>query len=290
MRTVSFFFGIALFAINFYGQVGIGTTNPSAASMLEVSSSSDGGLTYKGFMPPRVPNVVTRKSLNPTAADAGLLIFLSSSGCVQMWTGLEWENVKCSENYVVPLTLLGMQNFEFIPYVPNLPFIEIEAGTYETIVGPHPNEPRYASPSRGYGVSNGQATIEFGPIDASIYTFVAIRFRLASFSTIPSQGADVGDTVILSVSVDGVTYFDEIRITGYNDKKWGFSNLDMVTSTYKGNGDFTTFQPINILEKGIGKVELKNIPVSSNIFFQIKIKNDRSDEIWVIDDVEIYGR
>ena len=84
---------LALIATNFYCQVGIGTTTPSPASMLEVSSSSDGGMTYGGFMPPKVPDLAARDAINPTSADVGLQIFVVSIGALQMWNGTGWENI-----------------------------------------------------------------------------------------------------------------------------------------------------------------------------------------------------
>lgn len=77
-----------------FSQVGIGTTTPNTKSMLDVNSSSD-GLTYKGFMPPRVATNVQRNSINPGLQDFGLLIFVEESGCLQMWDGDSWEDVKC---------------------------------------------------------------------------------------------------------------------------------------------------------------------------------------------------
>ncbi len=78
-----------------YSQVGIGTINPTNSSMLEISSTSDGGLTYKGFMPPRVSNTAERDLINPTAIDVGLLIFVKNIGCIQIWNGSSWENSYC---------------------------------------------------------------------------------------------------------------------------------------------------------------------------------------------------
>jgi len=91
LRIFLLFFSITMS----YAQVGIGTTNPSAASMLEVSGTSNGGATYKGFMPPRVPTVTDRNTINPTVSDIGLLIFLQSTNCLQMWNGSAWEDVHC---------------------------------------------------------------------------------------------------------------------------------------------------------------------------------------------------
>ena len=99
MRKSLLFFVIAAIATVSYCQVGIGTTTPSPASMLEVSSTSDGGTTYKGFMPPRVPNVAARDAINAGYSDFGLTIFLldypNNQGCLQMWDGDSWETIHC---------------------------------------------------------------------------------------------------------------------------------------------------------------------------------------------------
>lgn len=86
---------------NVFGQVGIGTVNPTNSSMLEVSSTSDGGLTYKGFMPPRVPTSSARDAINPTTGDSGLFIFVESIGCLQIWNGTNWENIYCLDTIAV---------------------------------------------------------------------------------------------------------------------------------------------------------------------------------------------
>ncbi|MDN3723506.1 hypothetical protein QRD02_03855 [Aequorivita sp. SDUM287046] len=97
MRTIILFFASAFFATNFYCQVGIGTTTPSPASMLEVSSTSDGGTTYKGFMPPRVPSIAAREAINPGYADFGLMVFVmdlpNNLGLLQIWDGDSWEEI-----------------------------------------------------------------------------------------------------------------------------------------------------------------------------------------------------
>ncbi len=82
-----------------FGQVGIGTVNPSNSSMLEVSSTSDGGLTYKGFMPPRVPSIAARNTITPNISEAGLLVFVMNDGngqsCLQIWDGGVWNDIYC---------------------------------------------------------------------------------------------------------------------------------------------------------------------------------------------------
>jgi hypothetical protein len=95
MRKLFLFFGFSLIAISSYCQVGIGTVTPSTAAMLEVSSTSDAGVTYKGMMPPRVPSFETRQAINPSSIDIGLLIFVESIGCLQIWNGVSWESIYC---------------------------------------------------------------------------------------------------------------------------------------------------------------------------------------------------
>ena len=99
MKRIFLFFGAAFIATNIYCQVGIGTTTPTPASMLEISSTSDGGVTYGGFMPPRVPNIAARDAINAGYADYGLTIFLlnyaNNEGCLQVWNGESWESIHC---------------------------------------------------------------------------------------------------------------------------------------------------------------------------------------------------
>ena len=80
-----------------FGQVGINTTNPSAASVLDVSSSTN-NVDFGGFLPPRVASTSERNTINTTSTDVGLLIFVESSGCYQIWNGNYWEDIHCITN------------------------------------------------------------------------------------------------------------------------------------------------------------------------------------------------
>ncbi len=94
-KQISFFFLLIPFV--FFAQVGINTTTPSTASVLDVNSSND-GINFGGFMPPRV-SLSERNSINPTASDDGLMVFLieGTTRCVQLWNGVDstWDNVYC---------------------------------------------------------------------------------------------------------------------------------------------------------------------------------------------------
>lgn len=97
MEKLLFLLSILLISGISYSQVGIGTTTPSAASMLEVSSTSD-GVSFGGFMPPRVPDVATRDQIPVTASDDGLVVYIKDSGCLQIWNGISWENIHCNNS------------------------------------------------------------------------------------------------------------------------------------------------------------------------------------------------
>lgn len=98
MKNYILFLGICILTTSAFSQIGIGTTNPSEASMLEISSQTHGIGAYKGFMPPRVPNIAARDAINALAADEGLLVFVHSSRCLQVWTGISWESIYCNES------------------------------------------------------------------------------------------------------------------------------------------------------------------------------------------------
>ena len=87
--SISFFF----YGIGLYSQVGIGTTDPSPASMLEISSQTNGVGAYKGLMPPRVPDLAARNSINPNLDDEGLLVYVLSDNTLYIWTGIEWQTI-----------------------------------------------------------------------------------------------------------------------------------------------------------------------------------------------------
>lgn len=80
-----------------FSQVGIGTTNPAESSMLEISSQTNGEGVYRGFMPPRVPDISARNSINPTIEDEGLLVYVLGEHSLYLWTGTNWETIYKAE-------------------------------------------------------------------------------------------------------------------------------------------------------------------------------------------------
>lgn len=93
MKKRSFYILCLLINYGLVGQVGIGTTNPSESSMLEISSQVNGSGEYRGLMPPRVPDLAARNSMSPTLHDEGLLVYVLSEHALYIWSGTSWETI-----------------------------------------------------------------------------------------------------------------------------------------------------------------------------------------------------
>ncbi len=111
-KNIAHFIFLLFISIS-YGQVGIGTTTPSPASMLEVSPTSDGGSSFRGFMPP-VMTIAQRNLINTSTTDAGLLVFINDSvegiQCLQFFTGTTWV---CTDDPFFPgYTVFAAQDFD----------------------------------------------------------------------------------------------------------------------------------------------------------------------------------
>lgn len=68
-----------------FAQVGIGTTQPHASSILELKS------TTHGFLPPRM-STAERNSINDGVPSQGLVIFNTTENCMQWYNGSSWYN------------------------------------------------------------------------------------------------------------------------------------------------------------------------------------------------------
>ncbi|MFT5435592.1 MAG: hypothetical protein ACI840_000225 [Ulvibacter sp.] len=108
MKVFLFTSFLYLFSFLMYSQVGIGTTNPSSAAVLDISSSSN-GIRYGGLMPPRVPSQFQRDAIPINSADTGLLVFVQDSATFQIWNGLYWETIYTLATQAITL---AVQDFD----------------------------------------------------------------------------------------------------------------------------------------------------------------------------------
>ncbi|MCH9659375.1 MAG: hypothetical protein K0U54_00540 [Bacteroidetes bacterium] len=191
-------------------------------------------------------------------------------------------------------TLLGVQDFELIPSTPTLALFENTAGYYESGnsgTGEYPqNADKFVSSTRSYAVSNATNDIDLGPVDASAYSDASVFLKLASFSKTSGNGADGSDYVDIYISLDGgVTFSLEMTVdSGGPNRRWDYDATGNATHTYDGDNVTTTFSSTSG-GTGISTLEINGIPNSANLLVGIIMENTDGNEIWIIDDVEVYG-
>ncbi len=271
-----------------YSQVGINTTTPSSAAVLHLVSLNAATGVYGGFMPP-VVNLGQRALIPVTAVDDGLMIYLvdGTTRCVQMYnaTSTNWVNMYC-----MPVAASAMyQDFELVPNTPELTY-SASGGTFSTGTGPFPSgAPRFSDGSQGYQVSNSTVNVDFASVDTSTNTTVNLSFDLAAFSGTSGNGMDGTDVMTVFVSTDGVTWSSEVTVNGAGNSYWGFAGSAVASGVYDGNNVPTAYTaPGGGLLSGpnaYSKVTLTGLPISPTLFIRIELKNNSSNEIWVIDNV-----
>jgi hypothetical protein len=216
---------LALFVCGMsYAQVGIGTTSPTNSSMLEISSTSDGGITYRGFMPPRVPTIANRNAINPTVIDKGLIVFVESIECLQIWNGSTWEDIHCLNNISFPGIF---QNFDLSTswgYASDVPFFDNGTDGFYGITnstnGGFSNITTLTNnflgildlDDEGVNGTPGFATITFNTINVlAASSGVTLSFDYGFFEF------DTGDDAFYTVSIDGIPQTEVQLINGFAD-------------------------------------------------------------------------
>ncbi len=245
---------IALCGSHAHAQVGIGTTTPAASSMLEISSTSDGGTTYKGFMPPRVPTTVERDAISPSATDVGLTVYVTDRECLQMWNGTGWENIHCLNG----VSFGGIfQNFDLNTawgYTTDVPFFDNGNngfyGITTTANGGFNNITTMTNNFLGIldmndeGVNGtaGFATITFDTIDISgALSGVNLSFDYEVFEF------DTGDDVYYTVTIDGTPQAEVQLVNGL-----GNLSMDGTVSVTAPPGSTNISLSIRIRQDGAG--------------------------------------
>ncbi len=92
------FFLIILFfySVSLMSQVGVGTKTPSVNAMLDISSQVDGAGDFLGLMPPRIPSQLARDGITTNIEDKGMIVYVESTGCLDIFNGEFWEHMKCA--------------------------------------------------------------------------------------------------------------------------------------------------------------------------------------------------
>jgi len=277
-------------------QVGVGTSTPSDAAMMEVSSTVS-GTNFKGFMPPRV-DISERDMIPVVAADVGLMVFVDDPvngvQCLQYYDGATW---RCLGGASGTRTVVAMQDFETVPATPTLTFVDSGAGAVQTGTGGNPVSNLFVSGSQGYGVNQNTATLDFAAVDLTSYTSGTLEVRLAAFSTTAATngGIDNGDFMEVFISTDGgATFSKELRYTGTANALYDFTGTGVIESLVDEDNNETMHDALagGGLLTGIdaqATVQLLGIPNDNDVVIRIVLTNNGNRELWVIDDVVLYG-
>ena len=231
MKNFTFLFAISLLSTVAFSQVGIGTVTPSPAAALDISGSNDGGITYKGFLPPRIPNPAARASINPQESDVGLMIFYEERDCIQVWNGTAWESIYCLNEIAftavvqnfdagtswgyssdVPFFDNGSDGFYGVTNTSNGLFANLTTLT-NNFLGIYDLQDDNDGGNGGTNGTDGFATVTFNTIDvssaAATGTTVAFDWEVFEY--------DNGDDIYYTVTIDGIDQTEVFLVDGAAD-------------------------------------------------------------------------
>lgn len=210
--------------------------------------------------------------------------------------------------------LIAQQHFETMPPVPPLGYtVSQETGMSVPLVqgGNLLGDNRTATTPafitarsfqvKGYSTSSSDpelsATIEFDTKDVSAYQDVYLNFKLGAYSsTVGSAvGLDTDDQVQVFISTNGGTSWShEMTVSGYSNAIWDI-NTGTKSATIDADGDNipTKFSPpttLNTVDEGPRDITINKIPSSSQLKIKIVFLVNRTDEVWVVDNVQLHGK
>ncbi|RYH76051.1 choice-of-anchor D domain-containing protein [Flavobacteriaceae bacterium 144Ye] len=206
---------------------------------------------------------------------------------------------------------IAIQDFEDSPATPTWSYtntqtyastVSIAGGTGYGAVGDSGNSPLYLD-GKSFQLNNtvntnwAYAYLEFSSIDTQSYDDVELSIRVGAFSKSSSLSGLDSDDVIVSISEDnGATWSDEVQVTGRTNSRWSFTSGTGVASvTYDNNNTIESpFTPSVGSQfqttEGYSTINVVGLPSVSNLMVRITLKNNRSDEVWAIDNVTLTGK
>jgi len=202
---------------------------------------------------------------------------------------------------------IGQQDFEAAPATPVMlytPTQDAGAGTIFVGGGQARGEIHTADSNKFIGARSFQipgnvantsknTTLIFDTVDASTYSEVSLNFQLGAYATTDIQGLDVGDKVTVYISTNsGITWSSEMEMSGKSNSIWNVStSTGSATANYDGNNSPGIFQaPTGSINIGPRNISLSDIPNSAQLRLKIVLTIDRSDELWVLENVKFEGK
>lgn len=301
MRAQHLLFAAFLSCQSIFAQVGINTITPDASSVLDVSSDT------KGMIVPRLTtaNITT---LGSTASE-GMIVYDKDLKIFKGWNGTKWQNLSYEPAVTSSIFEQGFETTSLANYTltgGSTGSFAIRTGNSGTGDAPS-SSPYFSEGSRGIGYTNSSGTvsyIEFSTVDASAYTTsIIFSFDLAAFSLgNTNNGLDPNDAITIDVSIDGGSnYVTKLTVTGgnlqaVNNTRWAFTGTGIATNTYSAS-NITVVSPNNSAttpntytgSEALTKLSVTGLPNSALLKLRISVKNNSSNELWVIDNVKLQG-
>jgi hypothetical protein len=266
------------------------STTVNGTVTLNATSASTEAVTYTSSN----NAVVSINGTVATGAGAGTAIITASQAA-----GSNYNAATANQTMTVAATpsVFASQDFEAIPATPTLIYSgangTISSGTTNSTDGPG-SSPYFSGGSQGYKVNSKSENVTFNSANTTLYSNISLKFRLASISSGgSSNGADVSDTVVVSISPDGgTTWYSQIKVAGNTNAYWGFAATGNASAVYSTSNTTTDFAPAgggNRTADGFSTVTITSLPSVNQLQIKISLLNNSASEVWVIDDVQLLG-
>ncbi|HMI07415.1 MAG TPA: choice-of-anchor D domain-containing protein, partial [Flavobacterium sp.] len=197
------------------------------------------------------------------------------------------------------LETIATQDFETAPAAPVWNYTTtgttaLAAGTAYGIIGDTGTSPKFIG-ARSLQVTNGTGVVTMANVNTLQYSDIELNLRLASMAVTNAEGLDAADRIMVSVSSNGgTTWSNELEVRGNTDAKWAFTSGTAIASApFDNNNVLTTFSAAAggyLTANGYSRVTVSGLPKTTNLAIRITVTNDSANEIWVIDNVQLFGR
>ncbi len=215
-------------------------------------------------------------------------------------SGYGLDYVPCS---TLPVEIIAHQDFEATPPAQNWTYAfagtnmgltTAAAVAYATSTDGGTSE-RFLGARAAQLINNATGgTITFASVSTMDFYNVEMTMRLASMSATSIEGTDAADKAIIAISTNGGTsWSNEVEVRGFNQSKWSFtSGTGTASVAYDGNNGAAIFAPVvngYVTDQGYSTISITNLPMTTQLRVRVTL-NSNSNEIWVVDDVTLFGR
>lgn len=268
------------------GGIAVQTSDGTAASSdFQLLSASSYTIPGGGFVDIQIrfnaiglPGLKTAKVFidnnDPNEADYNYII----QGTIQEFVG-------CSG-----FRILGIQNFESFPPVPEVPYTVSEQITDASHIVSGGNgwvgfvqQNKYLG-DRSLQVFNAHSIVEFSPVDLTGTIAPYLSLDLAALGYSPNRGPASGDYILVSISPDGGTSWDEqFRLSPGTVSFWGFESLSAEFSRAYSTAPYT-----NIVTNSITtghRYYITGLPRVASLKVKIELRSNDLQRIWALDNV-----